>query len=242
MNARVRRLAAALILAAALVAGAAPATAVAQDNTAVAVNTKDDSSLFKLAFSIKQIASDNVDQANAAVAYSSCQQCQTLAIAIQVLIVTVEDPSVVTPTNLAIAINDQCSSCMTMALAYQFVMTNGRVRLTAAGRTEVARIRRELRELGQDAAGLTPDQIAARTDELVKQLNQVLQTELVPLGPGESGDQQPGDEGGLSDEQQPSEQQPTDTAPQTTTGDQPPPQETAPESTPAPQGDTTTTP
>ena len=58
-----------------------PRRAVASDDTAaVAVNTKDGSSVFRLAFSIKKVAGDVVDNANAAVAYSSCESCRTIAL------------------------------------------------------------------------------------------------------------------------------------------------------------------
>jgi len=52
----------------AIVAAAAPAApALAQDNTAVAVNTKDDSSVFKLAFKISNVMQPVVENQNAKV-------------------------------------------------------------------------------------------------------------------------------------------------------------------------------
>ena len=245
MTSRMRRITAAVVLAAALLAGAAPASAPAQDNTAIAINTKDDSSLFKLAFSIKQVAGDTVDQANAAVAYASCQECQTVAIAIQVLIVTAENPHVVMPENLALAINENCSSC-TMALAYQFVLTDGKVRLTAKGRRELARIRHELHELkGQD---LSAEEIRLRTKALVDELRHVLATELVPIGPAGRDAQRPpadgdGGNGPPPEEPAPNGTAPTDTAPHdTTTGETQPPPDATTETAPAPDQGTTTTP
>ena len=89
---------------------AAPAAAVAQDNAAVAVNQKDGSSLFKFAFDIRRVMNGVVDQGNAAVAYSSCEECQTVAVAIQ-LILIMSDPDVVSPENLALAINYECTLC-----------------------------------------------------------------------------------------------------------------------------------
>ena len=66
-----------------------------------------------------------------------------MAVAIQVVLVMTESPNAVVPTNIALAINEKCSSCTTMALAYQFVLgTSGPVQLTAEGRREIARIRR----------------------------------------------------------------------------------------------------
>src|SRR5689334_2393044 len=71
-------------------------------NDAVAVNTKDGSSVFKLAFSVRSIENSTVAPENGAVAYASCSNCQTVAIAVQVVFV-VGSPQVFTPENLAIA-------------------------------------------------------------------------------------------------------------------------------------------
>jgi putative peptide zinc metalloprotease protein len=260
MTLSLRRLAVAAILAVALLAAAAPASALAQDNSAVAVNTKDGSSLFKLAFSIKQVGGEVVDQSNAAVAYSNCTECQTVAIAIQVLIVTAENPDVVTPTNLAIAVNENCDTCTTMALAYQFVVGGAGLELTAKGRQELARIRHELLLLGKQ--GLSAAEIRDRTQALVDQLKQVLATELKPKPePGSGGFDQGGAGGDNGGGNQPDEQQqttpdqstettptqtPTQTAPapQSTTPQDTTPQSTTPQPQPQPPsaGNTTTTP
>jgi putative peptide zinc metalloprotease protein len=247
-----RYLATALVFAVAALAGAAPAPAVARDNTAVAVNQRDDSSVFELAFSIEQLSEEIVDETNAAVAYASCERCQTVAIAIQVLIVTVS-PTTLTPTNVALAINENCTSCVTMALAYQFVMGGGPVELTPRGRRALERIRRELRRLRR--RGLTHEQIRARTGALVEQLQGVLDTELVPAGDGHGGrppgDDEPSEDADTDDGEEPAEEAPpeplptettpTDTEPKTTpettaetAPEEPLPAETAPEEPPPP--------
>lgn len=83
------------MLLAALFAVAAPASAaLAQDdaldevdNGAIAVNEEDGSSEIDISFDIEAVLDGIVDQTNAAVAYASCEQCQTIAIAIQVVLV-----------------------------------------------------------------------------------------------------------------------------------------------------------
>jgi hypothetical protein len=152
------------------------------DNAAIAINTKSGSSLFRFAFSIRKVAGEVVDQTNAAVAYSSCEECQTTAIAIQIVLVT-GSPSVVTPTNLAVAINENCTLCETFAGAYQFVLgTGGPVRFTDEGRRRIARLKSEFRRLRD--ADLSPVELKARLDGLVAELKGVLETELVPIGRG----------------------------------------------------------
>ena len=176
-------------LAAAGLALARPVDAHAEDTAAVAINTKDGSSIFRLAFSIQRVAGDVVDNQNAAVAYASCEACQTVAISIQVVFVT-GDASIVMPENYAIAVNQQCVSCETLASAYQFVFgTGGPVHFTAEGNQALAQLRREFQALRQESENLTIEQIQARVDALVDRLFRVLREELVRRGdaPAEGG-------------------------------------------------------
>jgi putative peptide zinc metalloprotease protein len=139
-----------------------PSPARADDNTAIAINTKDGSALFKFAFSVKRVAGDVVDNGNAAVAFASCENCQTVAIAIQIVLVT-GDPSVVT--------------------AYQFVFGNGdNMRFTADGRRMLAEIRKEFHDLRKESESLSLAEIDARVKALVDRIRVVLQNELVPAG------------------------------------------------------------
>lgn len=156
------------------------------DNSAVEINTKDGSSLFKFAFAIKRVAGDVVDEQNAAVSYASCTQCQTVAIAIEIVLVT-GDPSVVTPTNLAIAINDQCTLCVTVADAYQFVVSApADFSFSPHGMQEIRRIVNEIRDLGK--GDLSAAEIQARLEQLVQELHDVLLQELANASkPGENG-------------------------------------------------------
>jgi putative peptide zinc metalloprotease protein len=101
-------LAAVLVLA---LAGAGAAPGHAQDNTAIAINTKDGTDIFKLAFKIVRVNQDIVDQSNAAVAFNSCEECQSIAVAFQVVLIF-SDPDVVTSENLALALNYECDACV----------------------------------------------------------------------------------------------------------------------------------
>jgi putative peptide zinc metalloprotease protein len=208
-----RRAACVLLACAALIAGLGstetPAEASGANSSAVAVNTKDGSSLFSLSFSLLNMNGDVVDPVNVAVAIASCESCQTVAIAIQAVLVS-STPSVVAPVNLAIAINENCTTCQTLASAYQFVLgTGGPVRLTPAGRRRIAAIRRELHALRK--SDLAIEEIQSRTDQLATELQEVLGTELVPTGPPSGHDE--GDEVADSppaNEQPAQEEGPTD--------------------------------
>ncbi len=158
-----------------------------EDNLALAINTRDGSSLFRFAFEIRRVAGEVVDNQNVAVAYSSCTGCRTLAIAIQIVIVT-GSPSIVTPVNAAVAVNENCTLCETFASAYQFVIGgSGPLRLTGEGQSRIRAIANEVRRLGR--SDLPIEEIQARLDELMAELKHVLQTQLVPAGErGDEGD------------------------------------------------------
>jgi putative peptide zinc metalloprotease protein len=149
------------------------------DNVAVALNTKDGSSLFKFAFRVTKATGELVDAGNAAVAYASCTECTTVAVAIEFVIVE-GSPDVFTPENLAIAENVACDLCDTMALAYQVVIqTDGPVRLTGDGRRRLEELLQELKALEDQE--LTLAQLHAKVEDLVQQMTDVLSSSLVPL-------------------------------------------------------------
>ena len=86
-------------------------------NTAIVENTKDGSSVFKLAFQVRKImGSETVEPGNAAVAIASCTNCQTVAIAVQIVFF-IGSPTVFAPENAAVAVNAGCSFCDTLATA-----------------------------------------------------------------------------------------------------------------------------
>lgn len=166
-----------------LLVPAAPAYAQG-DTTAVVVNTHDGLDLFRLAFQIRRATQDVVDTTNAAVAYASCTDCQTIALAIQVVLISGYDSSVVAPENLAIAINEGCTLCDTLASAYQFVLTaEGNLRFTAEGSRRLAEIRQALLALRD--SGLAAAEVQAQVDVLMEDLAEVLATQLVAAGPVE---------------------------------------------------------
>ena len=160
-------------------AGATPARA--QDNAAVAINTKDGADIFKLAFKIARVNQEIVDQSNAAVAFNSCEACESIAVAFQVVLIF-SDPDVVSSTNLALAYNYECEACIAFASAYQWLLTTGGpVHFTNEGNQRIAEIRRRLHELAN--SDLTLEQLLAELNEIKTELAEILATELVPAAP-----------------------------------------------------------
>jgi putative peptide zinc metalloprotease protein len=134
---------------------------------------------------------DVVDTSNAAVAYASCEECQTVAVSIQ-LVLVMSDPDVVSPTNIALAINQECSSCNTLASAYQYVLTtDGPVHFDADGNRELALIRQDFRDLVKRSDDMDPGDIHADADGLVDRLYAVVDGHLVSTGRDPDGDVSP---------------------------------------------------
>jgi putative peptide zinc metalloprotease protein len=236
---RLTTILAALALALGLAVGA-PASAHA-DNAAIAVNTKDGSSVFKFAFAIRHVMSDVVDETNAAVSYASCTDCTTTAIAIEIVLVN-GSPSTFTPTNMAMAINYQCNLCNTFAAAYQFVIQGtGPMHFTHDALKTMAEIRKQIREL-QDQ-NLSPFELQAALDPLIAQLKDVLANGLVSgPPPGEEDDGQDPSSDGRAPPAQPGEQSSTSTSPEATATVPPSTTTGTDTATTAPTPTTTTTP
>ena len=152
------------------------------DHTVVAVNTKDGSSEFKVSFRIVRTSSDVVDESNIAFAFASCEECETVAIAFQVVLVN-GTPSIVIPENYAIALNFECTSCETLASAYQFVLgTDGQVHFSPEGNRALAEIRQALRDVASSEE-LTFEEMQVELDALAADLRTVLAEEMLTSGP-----------------------------------------------------------
>jgi putative peptide zinc metalloprotease protein len=94
----------------------------AGDNQALAVNTRNGSSLYDVAFAMVWADRTSVTNRNEAYAFASCTSCQTVAVAFQVVLI-VGQARVAIPQNLSGALNYSCIQCVTYALAQQLVLT-----------------------------------------------------------------------------------------------------------------------
>ncbi len=177
-------------------AGAVTAPAAQADNAAVAINEEDGSSIFEFAFDVRKVAGDVVDEQNTAVAYSSCESCRTIAISIQIVLV-VSDPNILTPENVAVAVNEDCTLCETMAAAYQFVVGGEGLELSEDGLEELDEIREEIAELLEDSQEMSLDKFKRKLERLISEIREVLDRELVPI---ESDDDDGDDDDGDDDE------------------------------------------
>jgi putative peptide zinc metalloprotease protein len=202
-------------LVAAGVSAARPAFAHA-DNVAIAVNTKDGATVFKVAFAIRHVMKDVVDETNAAVAYNSCTDCASVAIAFELVLID-GSPRVVEPQNIAIAFNENCDTCVAVAEAYQFVLGGGTgpLHFDSDGNRILAEIRKELHSLRKE--DLTIEQLQARLDAIAARIQDVLTHHLVAAPGKAKGQQEPATTTTTTTEPPPTTSTPTTTTETTTT-------------------------
>jgi len=93
------------------------------DNQALATGTQDGGVKYDVAYSVVTVKNGaNVTSTNSAYALASCNACTTVAVAFQIVLV-VGQSNVITPANIAEALNNGCPACVTVAIADQIVVT-----------------------------------------------------------------------------------------------------------------------
>jgi len=148
------------------------------DNVASASTETDGSQTSDVAWDVTQQRGGDVDELNSATATAHCTDCGATAIAFQIVLGS-GAPQTVAPRNLAVALNDRCTRCVVVAEARQFVrVVDQPVKLTAAGREELASIRQDLRTLAGD--DLPPGELHAAIEQDAARVQAVLAADLVP--------------------------------------------------------------
>jgi putative peptide zinc metalloprotease protein len=93
------------------------------DNRAMVINTEDGSTVYDLALAFVWVTDQEpVGHRNDAIAYASCRDCTSVAVAFQVVLIVGQVDEII-PVNVAEAGNFDCESCVTHALAVQLVAT-----------------------------------------------------------------------------------------------------------------------
>jgi hypothetical protein len=180
MSSSIRRalLCAAFLLSCVLPAGSAQAATDIRpkDNVAIAQIATDGGHDIDFAWEIRKQRGGVVDHLNSAQAYSQCVECGATAIAFQIVLAS--NSNTVIPRNEAIAINNGCTSCVTVAEARQFVRVYDRpVRITGAGRDVLADVREQLDALA--AQNLGPLELHAAVEAQEARVKEVLDNDLV---------------------------------------------------------------
>jgi len=167
---------------AAFLACAAPfGVAYAQDSTtnrAVATTEQDGSRVFDFAWSLDRQRGGVVSHSNVANAAARCTDCRATAIAFQIVLAS-RGATLGSPHNQAVAINDQCTSCVVYAGARQFVriVDGNNAAFTDEGRATLSDVRNDLRRLeGQD---LDVNALTAEVEAQEARVLKVLTEEVV---------------------------------------------------------------
>ncbi len=154
------------------------------NNEVVVLNTTDGRFANRAGFGIAHVTGDSAENQNAAAATSSCTDCRTVAVAVQIVLIQRTDASNISPRNLAVAINNGCIRCDTFAAAYQYVITtDGLVRFTPAGQQRLRDLENQIRVLAA-TDGVPFPELEAQIDARVEQMWAVVDSELVKVGAG----------------------------------------------------------
>ncbi|SCL17951.1 putative peptide zinc metalloprotease protein [Micromonospora pallida] len=156
----------------------------AGDNQALSVNTQDGSTVYDVAFALVWATGDTVDNHNEAYALANCQNCQTVAVAFQVVLI-VGPADVVVPQNISAAVNYSCRDCVTYALASQLVVTLPEG-LSDEAKARLNALWEEIERFGQRIEGLSPQEIQAQLESYKEQILAIIEADA-PAGPTPSG-------------------------------------------------------
>jgi putative peptide zinc metalloprotease protein len=140
---------------------------------ALATNTKDGGVLYDVAYSIVTVQNGaDVTNTNSAFAIAHCNACTTVAVSFQVVLV-IGQSRIIAPINAAGALNYECTSCLTTAIADQIVVTlNSQPTKELAA--QLAADLKQLNALPELGANATPGAVAAA----VAGVQQEIETQL----------------------------------------------------------------
>ena len=150
-----------------------PAPPGAGDNQALAVNTADGTTVYKVAFALVWVEpGQNVLNTNEAYAFADCHNCSTTAVAFQVVLIVGNAP-VVAPENLSGALNYDCFACLTQALADQLVLTQAN-QPSAEELAALDALWQKIEAFGQNLQGMSLAQIQSTLASYESQVQAVV--------------------------------------------------------------------
>ncbi|MDR6505068.1 hypothetical protein [Arthrobacter oryzae] len=153
-----------------------PAAPKEDGNQALAVNTKDGSVVYDVAFALVWAEDgETVDTANEAYAFASCTDCAAVAVGFQVVLI-VGQADVIVPENLSAAANYNCVRCLTYALANQLVLTLDGP-LSDDGMTRLNALWAEIAEFGRNLQNVPLSEIQGRLNAFKDQIMQIVQSD-----------------------------------------------------------------
>ncbi len=176
MNRNARVLLSSLVAAAVLLA---PTGAGASDqNIAVATNVTDGTGVVDASVDFRVAANGVVDEENVAYAAASCVDCQAVAAAFQIVLVT-RDYDTFVPYNEAFGANVACDRCLSWASAKQIiVVSDGAASLTGAGHQRMRALEESIEAIQPDLPGMSLTEVQAVLNAAFAELLDIAQTEI----------------------------------------------------------------
>ncbi len=150
------------------------------DNIVSVQNQTNSSLAARAKTSVAHDPGPTVANVNQAYAHASCTDCRTVAVAVQVVLV--EGPTTdFRPTNVALALNENCLRCATFAFARQEVLSPGRhIEISDPAQRAIKQIQAQVSRVASSSE--TFPQMTADLDNLTQQLVAVVQGEVQRSG------------------------------------------------------------
>ncbi|MCR1163040.1 hypothetical protein NEK97_16370 [Paenarthrobacter sp. UW852] len=146
------------------------------DNQALAVNTKDGSVVYDVAFALVWAEDgQTVGNTNEAYAFASCKDCAAVAVGFQVVLI-VGQANVVVPENLSAAANYNCVRCLTYALASQLVLTLDGP-LSPEGMAKLNALWQQIAEYGRNLQNVPLSEIQGKLQGFKDQITAIIRAE-----------------------------------------------------------------
>jgi putative peptide zinc metalloprotease protein len=149
------------------------------DNQTLAVNTKDGTTVYDVAFAMVWADGDAVLNKNEAYAFARCTDCTAVAVSFQVILI-IGNANVVVPQNISAAVNYDCLRCVTAALAVQLVLTLPDAPTPAEAR-DLAALWEQIEAFGKTVVGLSFDEIHDRLVQFEQQIADIVK-KYAPAG------------------------------------------------------------
>lgn len=117
---------------------------------------------------LNKIPGSTATPSNLAYAYSSCTDCQTIAVALQINLIS-KQARTIAPQNVALAINERCTRCVTVARAIQYnIQVDNPNQEPEEVRDLIKEMNKTLQEISSDKS-LTLPQAESRINAVIAQ-------------------------------------------------------------------------
>jgi hypothetical protein len=155
-------------------------------NYVTVINIRNNSQEYRMKWDMEYVYGPNLNATNQAYAKATCDNCNTAAVAFQIVLAS--GVKTVNANNSGVALNVACQNCDTQAVADQFVVASpGSVWITPQGILQLWSLRQQFEDLHHP--GATPESIVAGVTTIDVEVMAVLEADVRfgPLQPWDVG-------------------------------------------------------